>query len=158
MVATDYVLKWLQIAAILAAGAWAYYQFFLSGSDNWMINLNLETEVVPYGKNLRLLVVHVKSKNPRNAEIDIDKSNGRFTLTVRRVPEALASKTTITTDDGELLATRDMMPDDGYVFLPNAEFDDAVGVVLPTGATVAIKAQLVRGDDEVTADRFVRMQ
>ncbi len=157
----DTVLKWLPLVATLATlagGAWAYYQFVLGGLSDWMVNLEVATDVLPYGKDTRLLVVHVKSKNPRPIELDVDKSNGSFTLTVRSVPDGLKPNSTITTDDGNLLATRDLMPDDGYLFLPDAEFDDVVGVIVPTGATVAISARLSRGDDEVVADRFVRVQ
>lgn len=156
--ATDYILKWLQIAAILVAGAWAYYQFFLSGSSDWMVNLDLATEIIPYSRDTRLLVVHVKSKNPRNAVLDVERSNGSFKLTVRQVPDGLKANSTIATEDGKVLAVQDLMPDGGYEFLPNAEFDNVVAVVLPAGAMVALEARLTRGDDEVITDRIVRVQ
>lgn len=155
---TDLILKWLQIAAILVAGAWAYYQFFLSGSNDWMINLELVTEVIPYGKDMRLMVVHVKSKNSRNTELSFDKHDGEFVLEVRQVPSGRKANSLITPEAGELIATYDLMPKDGYVFLPNAEFDDMVGVVLPANSMVALKARLVVADDQVSTDKIVRVR
>ncbi|SED35176.1 hypothetical protein SAMN02787142_3020 [Burkholderia sp. WP9] len=36
-------------------------------------NITLETQVLPYHDDLRLLVAHAKSKNPRNATFELDR-------------------------------------------------------------------------------------
>lgn len=61
----DLVLKICSILALIVGGVWAYYQFNLSGAGDWAITLNISTKVLPYHDNLSLLVVHVKTKNPR---------------------------------------------------------------------------------------------
>jgi len=32
---TELVQKWVQVIAIIAGGAWAYYHFDLAGADDW---------------------------------------------------------------------------------------------------------------------------
>lgn len=63
----DVSLKVLSCTAILGAGGWAVWNFWLAGSTDWQSNLAIETQVLPYSGDKRLLVVHVKTKNPRTS-------------------------------------------------------------------------------------------
>ncbi|WP_146120936.1 hypothetical protein [Burkholderia cepacia] len=63
------VSKWGPTITIIVGGLWVYYQFDLAGSSDWAINLNVSTEVIPYHDDLALLVVHVRSRNPRNSKV-----------------------------------------------------------------------------------------
>ena len=154
---TDIVQKWAQVVAIVVAGVWACYHFFLSGAANWDVTLDLTTETLPYKGDLKLLVVHVKSENKSSRSIDVDKSNGSFILTVRKVPEGLTERAVVGTDVGEVVATLNMMPDDGWQLLPNSKFDDTYGVVLPIGSRVSLQAELTREDDSVAIGKFAQV-
>ncbi|WP_061534213.1 hypothetical protein [Collimonas arenae] len=146
----ELLLKLASIAAIGTAGYWAWYQFDLGGNNGWMVNLSMTTEVLPYKDDLRLLVVHVKSKNPRNSTIEfIQNEHDSYDLTVRKLPEVKAGKE-MDIDKGELIAKIDFMPTDAlsYMFLPNAEFDDMATVVLPVGSVVSLSAVLAKKDSD----------
>ncbi|WP_211453784.1 hypothetical protein [Collimonas antrihumi] len=144
----ELVLKLASIAAIGAAGCWGWYQFNLGGNNGWMVNLSMTTKVLPYKDDLRLLVVHVNSKNPRNSTIEfIQSEHDSYDLTVRKLPDVKSGKA-LDIDKGELIAKIDLMPSDSlsYIFLPNAEFDDMATVVLPVGSVVSLSALLAKKD------------
>lgn len=159
----ELVLKLASIAAIGVAGYWAWYQFNLGGNDGWMINLDMTTEVLPYKDhdNLRLLVVHVKSKNPRASTIEFDpKDKDSYDLTVRELPD-VSPGTEMDIEKGKLITKIDLMPKDtdGYIFLPNSEFDDMTSVVLPVNSVVSLSASLNRHDlDFVPVERIVQIK
>ncbi|MGF6604540.1 hypothetical protein P3T23_009296 [Paraburkholderia sp. GAS448] len=67
----DLILKILSSVAIVGAGIWAMWTFWLSGSTDWQNNLTLETQVLPYHDDLRLLVIHARSRNPRNVTFEL---------------------------------------------------------------------------------------
>jgi len=104
-----------------------------------------------------LLVVHVKSKNSANTVLDVDSSNGSFNLEVRRVPDGLRSGSQVDAEAGELVASRNLMPDDGWRFLPLAEFDNTTAIVVPAGGTFALSAELKRGEDYEAAEQIVHV-
>lgn len=141
----DLVLKVLSCIAIVCAGVWALYTFGVSGATDWQGNISIETQVLPYRGNLRLLVVHVKSKNPRNTTFQLD--SGKQDLYQLRVRELTANAklgTVIHEDEGELVASADLLKQAGgtYEFLPNAEMDDMQTVVLSAGTTVSVTAEM----------------
>ncbi|WP_148264853.1 hypothetical protein [Collimonas fungivorans] len=159
----ELVLKLASIAAIGVAGYWAWYQFDLGGNDGWMINLDMTTEVLPYKDhdNLRLLVVHVKSKNPRASTIEFNqKDKDSYNLTVRELPD-VKSGTEMDIEKGKLITKIDLMPKDtdGYIFLPNSEFDDMTSIVLPVNSIVSLSASLNKHDfDFVPVERIVQIK
>ena len=82
----DLALKVLSCVAIVCAGVWALYTFRLGVSTDWQDNIPLETQVLPYQDDLRLLVVHVKSKSPRNASFELDSTrHDSYQLRVRKL-------------------------------------------------------------------------
>jgi hypothetical protein len=157
----ELILKLASIVAIGVAGYWAWYQFDLGGNNGWMVNLSMTTEVLPYKGDLRLLVVHVRSKNPRNSTIEfIQGEHDSYDLTVRKLPEVKAGKE-MNIDKGELITKIDFMPTDAlsYMFLPNAEFDDMATIVLPVGSVVSLSAVLAKKDsDFVPANQVVEIK
>lgn len=150
----DPISKWATTLALIGGGVWAYYQFVLAGAADWAINLDISTEVVPYHDNLALLVVHVRSKNPRDSEVDVEPPNGAFKLTIKQLPEGKPTGSVIDPDDAadsrSLMKTVDLLPKDGYVFAPGADFEDATSVVLPIGTKVWLTARLDYGGDYVS--------
>ncbi|HDR9084571.1 hypothetical protein [Burkholderia vietnamiensis] len=142
----DLALKVLSCLAIIGGGIWAYYQFDLAGATNWQSNLSIETQVLPYRDNLRLLVVHVKSKNPRNVSFRlVNKDGDSFVLRVQRVPDDAKTNTLIAPDKrATLVPDIDLLADTGgeYEFAPNAEMDDMRTIALKVGSTVVLTADM----------------
>lgn len=141
----DFVLRVLTYLAVVAGGIWAIYQYELTGSTDWTINMTIETKILPYHDNLRLLVVHVKSKNPRNYEFGLDsKLKDSFELRFRKMATDTKADAVIDEDEGDLIAKADLMQKTGgeYIFLPGAEMDDMRTIVLPVNTTVALTAEM----------------
>ena len=140
----DLILKILSCIAILSAGAWAVWVFWLSGATDWQNNITLETQVLPYHDNLRLLVIHAKSKNPRNTTFEMNSKHDSSQLRVRKLVADAKAGTVFHEDEGELVASADLLKlaGDSYEFLPNAEMDDMQAVVLPVGSTVSVIAEM----------------
>lgn len=141
----DFALRLLTFLAVLVGGVWALYLYKRSGSDDWTINMALNTEVLPYRDDLRLLVVHVKTKNPRSVEFELNrKLNDSFVLRLRKVPADAKAGSVIGEDEGQILAKSDLMRGTGgeYVYLPGAEMDDMRVIVLPAHTTVSLMAEM----------------
>ncbi|WP_176054521.1 hypothetical protein [Paraburkholderia caribensis] len=161
----DPISKWattLGTAAVLGGAIFAYYQFDLAGGSDWAINLSLSTEVVPYRDNLELLVVHVHSKNARASVVDVEAPDDSFKLTVKRVPDGLGSGSVLDPDDDsdtrDLIKVIDLLPKEGYVFAPGADFDDARGIVLPLASKVSVSAKLIHDGDDVSTSSFLTVE
>lgn len=141
----DLVLKILSCVAILGAGGWALYTFWLGGANNWQSNVTIETQVLPYRDDLRLLVVHVKAKNPRTATFELEsRLHDSYALRVRKIADAAKVGAVFYEDTGDVLADIDLLAHVGgdYEFVPGAEMDDMETIVLPVGTTVSLKADM----------------
>src|SRR5476649_2118351 len=104
----DFALRLLTFLALVAGGACAIYQYELTGSTDWTNNLTIDAKVMPYHDDLRLLVVHVKSKNPRSVGFELDTAKGdSYWLRIRRVPEDAKINTVFDEDNGEIIASAD---------------------------------------------------
>lgn len=150
----DFLLRLLTFIALVVGGTWALHLYRLSGSDDWGINISLETKVLPYHDKLRLLVVHVKSKNPRNVNVELlSKLGDSYTLRVRRLPPDAKDGTVFEEDQGNLnlISKIDLMKsaEGDYEILPGAEMDDMRVFVLPIGTTVSLYADMERHNGEV---------
>ena len=120
-----------------------------------MVNLQMSADVLPYDADTRLVAVHLRSVNPLDRRFEFDRPAGRYAIDVYALPEHARSGTTIAGEKGKKLASADLLPDDGYLFLPHAEFDDVAVFVLPAGKSVFIEATLAGAHDEVQIDRVV---
>ncbi|MGF6664078.1 hypothetical protein QF000_005746 [Paraburkholderia atlantica] len=161
----DPLSKWattLGTVAVIGGAIFAYYQFDIAGGSDWAINLSLSTEVLPYHDNLGLLVVHVRSKNARASEVDVEPPDDSFKLKIQRIPDGLAASSVINPDDDsdtrDLIKEINLLPKEGYVFAPGADFDDARGVVLPLGSKVSVSAKLVHAGDDISTSRFLTVE
>jgi hypothetical protein len=141
----DFVVRVLTFLALAIGGAWAIYQYELTGATDWTNNLSLETKVMPYHDDLRLLVVHVRSKNPRNVGFELDtKKNDSFELRIRKFPDDAKANKVIDEDSGDIIASADLMEGTGgeYLLLPGAETDDMRTIVLPAKTTINVTAEM----------------
>jgi len=141
----DFVLRLLTFAAIVIGGGWTAYQYKQTGSADWAINMRLETEILPYRDDLRLLVVHVRSKNPRNYVFELNRdSKDSFELRFHKISSDLKANVILDEENGQLIGKADLMQGTGggYAFLPNAEMDDMRYIVLPINTVVEITAEM----------------
>jgi len=141
----DLALKVLSCLAIIGAAGWAVWVFWLGGSTDWQDNITLETEVLPYHDDLRLLVIHAKSKNPRNATFELNSTqHDSYQMRVRKLASDAKAGTVFHEDEGDVIASIDLLKlaGDDYEFLPGAEMDDMQTIVLPLGTTVQVIAEM----------------
>jgi hypothetical protein len=156
----------LTILALLATGAWALYRWQLSGGSDWMVNLDMTTEVLPYTKNLRMLVVHVKSKNPTTSAINFDPGLSTYTLSAKTIPADAKENSNINLARvRNLMPPIDLMPNDGtgILYMPNAEFEDTEILIVTANSTVFLSAEIARKEgirqpsDFVSVERVVQV-
>ncbi|CAJ7135471.1 Uncharacterised protein [Burkholderia pseudomallei] len=141
----DLALKVLSCLAIIGTAGWAVWVFWLGGSTDWQDNITIETEVLPYRDDLRLLVIHAKSKNPRNTTFELDSmKHDSYQMRVRKLASDAKAGTVFNEDDGDVIASIDLLKlaGDNYEFLPGAEMDDMQAIVLPLGTTVQVIAEM----------------
>jgi len=141
----DLAQKILTCAAIVCAGAWAVWIFVLGGSTGWQANITIETQVLPYHDDLRLLVVHVTSKNPRNVTFELNSDDhDSYVLHVRKLAGDAKAGTAFGEDEGDTIKDIDLLKLIGgdYEFSPNAEMDDMQTIVVPVGTTVSLNAEM----------------
>ncbi|WP_217118583.1 hypothetical protein [Burkholderia multivorans] len=144
---------------MFGGGGWAIYKFAIAGSTDWAINLSVSAQVVQYHDKLGLLVVHIHSKNPLDNEVNLDPKSDAYTLTVRQIPDGKPLGEVIDPDDSPaprmFSRTVNMMPKDGYTFLPKIDFDDATSIVVPLGSKLWVTASLTYEGDYVSASEVV---
>ncbi len=153
----ELALKILTLIALVVGGVWALYLYSKAGADDWQDNLILETKVLPYHDNLRLLVVHVISKNPRNFRFVLNSKHGdSFKLRIQKIPTNRKVETVIGEDEDKanLIKTIDILANDSgeYELLPNAELDDMNSIVLKAHTLVQLTAEIDRPNGSTTKD------
>ncbi|MFM0320077.1 hypothetical protein PQR36_34730 [Paraburkholderia nemoris] len=83
--------------------------------------MSVTTEVIPYHDDLALSVVHVHPANPRNIAIDLDPKHDVYRVTIKQIPGGKPVGTVLGPADKVstgINKTIQMMPPDGYTFLP----------------------------------------
>jgi hypothetical protein len=157
-------LRWSGVVALIATAGWNLYKFDLGGGSDWMVNVDIATEVLPYSADLRLLAVHVKTKNPTTSRISFKRQLSTFTLDVKAVPPGLAAMSALNLEHSPLTMPRiDLMAGDGSerIYMPSAELDDTEFLILHANSLVHLSALLTRKEglreepDEVLAERVV---
>lgn len=152
----DFALRVATFVALVVGGFWGLWQYRLSGAQDWTTNITIETKVLPYRDDLRLLVIDVRSKNPRTVEIElVPKLGDSYKLRLRKLATDKKANTVFDEDSGELLADIDLLADVGesYVYLPGAEMQDERSVVLPAGTVALITAEMKIHNGDMTKDR-----
>ncbi len=140
----DLILKVMSIAAIIAAGAWAYYQFRLTDTDASNIQLTVSTEVLKYSDDNRLLLIHVRPKNIGKVPVLPQHLN----VTVRDLPGDLKPGSVELEKLKERYKTDvlDRFNGGGYELEPGVEYDEVVTIIVPKGM-YSVSAEMDLGDD-----------
>jgi len=153
----------LTLGAVIIGGFWTYHQYSLAGEDGWSINLSLETEVLPYRDNLRLLVVHVVSKNARPYASHMNiKDRDSFKLLFREIPTDLKEGVIINDDKIPPTKSADILTEGGgeYSFLPSSELRDTRTFIVSKDKIIAVTAEIQDGlmsESYVSATKIVRI-
>lgn len=117
---------------------------------DWTNNITLDTKVLPYRDDLRLLVVHVRSKNPRNDEFGLSsKAGDSFELRFRQIATDKKEKTVVDEDEGELITKVDLMKHTGG----KVSFCDGISLSFG-GGTRRAALNLIRTDMSSEANRM----
>jgi hypothetical protein len=142
----DLILKCLSIVAIVVAGWWALYQFRLTETAAYNVQIAVSAESQAYGNDLRLLLIHVRPKNIGKVLVTPGKLG--LVVTVRSIPERLKSGV-VDLEELPVFYTGDLMNrfPDGYDLEPGVEYDEVLALIVPKGKMFSIKAILDLGDD-----------
>lgn len=126
----DLVLKVMSIIAIIAAGAWAYYQFSMSGTNEINVQIAVTMDTLQYTNDNRLLLIHARPKNIGKVPVIPQ----HLTVIVRRFPSDLKSGS-IDLEKLEQVYTTDVLKKypDGYDMELGVEYDEVIALVVPKG-------------------------
>lgn len=141
----DFFIRLLTLVAVVGGGFWAWYQYVEGGATDWQNNITIKTEVLPYHDDLRLLVVHVQSKNPRATKLELQSDkHDAFDLRVRTLPAGATLGRVFHEDEGDLVASADLLKLAGgdYEFLPQAEMDDMQAIVVKANTWISVIADM----------------
>lgn len=144
----DLLLKLLSIIAIIAGGIWAYYQFWITDTGVENMQITVSTEQQSYGKDSRLLLIHIKPKNIGKVLVTTGKDG--FTVTVRSIPNNLKHGVVDLEEMPEIYKTDLLKRFDGYEIEPGVEYDEVIAMIVPKHSMYSIRATLGMGsNDEV---------
>lgn len=154
----DFAAKCLTIIAILAGAGWTLYQFRIFATTDSNINLTVSTETLIYSSTHSILVIHAK---PRNlGKVPVEPGKDGLVITVKNIPND--SKAGII--DLESLPAqykKDLVKryTNGYEIEPGVEYDEVIALIVPTGSTYAINAELDLGDKtEIDSSTIARVE
>ena len=141
----DISLKAFSIAAIIAGGVWAYYNFDISDTAEPNIQVNLSAETLPYDSNNRILVVHTKIKNL--GKVPVDPDEGGITLQLKKVPPSMQVGPVELKNINPIYSINiGKKYDDDYELEPGVEFDEQESFVLPKDDTYYANAEIDFGE------------
>ncbi|TXH05570.1 MAG: hypothetical protein E6R07_01815 [Nevskiaceae bacterium] len=153
----DFILKVLTSIAIAVGGVWSYFEFSLMETAATNIQLTLATEVLDYGPNEKLLVIHVRPKNIGKTLATTPKKG--FVVSVKSIPQNIPQGE-VSLDKFRDFYSGDLMQRfaDGYELEPGVEYDELVTLVVPTGSIFFVKAEFPLADnDEVDQTAVVKI-
>jgi hypothetical protein len=144
---SDIALKWISSLGIVAAGAWAYFNWSSADTNAANVELRLTADTSPYGAGCNLLAVHVRPKNIGKVLVQPGKQGIR--VSVAEVPRglpvgAVAAKQLVPLAEEKDLTKRFK---DGYEMEPGVEYDELVLFVVPAGMTLVAQAEMDLGPE-----------
>ncbi len=161
----EIVFACVSTVAIPIGGWWVYSNFTAEDSHEANPNITVSAEVQPYDNTRRLLVVHVRPKNPGKVPIELDGGKkGDIDVLVKTFPAGLASGRV----DQDKLPTSFKAQnivskyEGGYVMEPGIDYDEIETFIVPKGQTYLVYAEMdhfdsKQPDDEVDASAVVKV-
>jgi hypothetical protein len=138
----DVIFKIASIVAVLAGGWWTWHIYSLSDAGYSAVEVAVTAESVHYGKDTRLLIIHVKPRNVGKVPINAGKDG--LVLTVRKIANDLPSGHV--KDDMPPLFHGDIVKEyDGYELEPGVGYDEVHSFVVEKGYAYSLYAYLDLG-------------
>jgi hypothetical protein len=157
---SDLTVKWATVAAIVVGGWWAWHQFKLTGVEEGAVDLSLSTEVFPYTKDARLVVLHASPKNVGKVPVEIggDVPHTAFKIIVKKIPTDIAEAHTIEPEPLQPVANIDILRHHpgGYVIEPENIYDDVEAIPLAPG-TYHVEARIEIDDDYFNIYKIIQV-
>jgi hypothetical protein len=146
--ALDPLSKLAQVTAVVIAGIWTFHIQEITGADDPNPELWVSTQSLAYGKDMRLLTVHVREKNV--GKVPVHFGANALTLIVKKIPDSLPSGYVDVERQPALFTLKNLLKDDTYLGV-GAEFQDVAQFVVPLG-TYDVEASLLLSDGDVVGD------
>lgn len=160
----ELALTCASLVGIPVAAWWAFHNFSVEDTHEANPNISVSAEILPYDNERRLLVVHVKPRNPGKVPIELDGGKkGDIDVLVKSFPTGLASG----------LVDHDKLPtvyrahnivsryEGGYVMEPGIDYDEVKTFIVPKGTTYLVNVEMDHyddtPDDEVDASAVVKV-
>ncbi|OGH06570.1 MAG: hypothetical protein A2W22_02820 [Candidatus Levybacteria bacterium RBG_16_35_11] len=163
---SDIASQFATAIAIIAGGAWAYWNFVIKRVNVWNLSVVIDPEIYPYKGSKKLLVINVTLKNVGNVKISPGSKGCR--LTVYKLPK---NKNTGESLDWEkyktLLKDVDILRRykgkrgyQGYEIEPNCEYDEFETLVVKKGELILIKADFwwLKNEDVINDYKVVHVK
>jgi hypothetical protein len=147
-----------QIVAVVIAGFWAYHMHLLTGEGDLDPEVWVSTQTVPYNKDTRLLVVHIREKNVGKIPVQIKPD--ALTLTVRKLPDALSPGYIKTDSKPALFEEKHLLAryPEGLYLSPGTEQEDIAQFVVAPGLYTVEAVFALTDGDTVSHEAFQRVE
>ena len=150
-IATHKIILALPVVGMAAIYMWQpISDYFLTGSYDENVVLQIETEANKIDADNQLLVLHIKPLNRGSVPVNIsgDGKRGKFTLEVKRIDE-VTNNGWVEQDKLELVNKADILRHykDGYTIEPSAFYDEVEAIKLKLG-TYWVNAKLTFDDGD----------
>ena len=142
----DLLLKSLLTLALVGGGVWACYQFWTARTAAANVQILVSTRYQQFSDETRLLLIHAKPKNLGKANVQPGKDG--VVVTVRSIAPNAGAGVLDLEKMREVYKVNltDRFPDD-YPLVPGVEYDEVLALIVPKGATYAVKATIDLGED-----------
>ena len=140
------LLPWVTIVSIFIGGWWAYHNFSITDTAEWIPEIKVSVDVLPYDSNSSLLVVHIKPKNIGKVPVELygGVKGGDISVAVSYMPSKHGLGRI---NDGELAKVEEIKSlvkenNGEYTLEPGQEYDDLQYFVVPKDRLYVVSAQL----------------
>lgn len=138
--------KWATVIAVVIGGAWAWWNFSIEDSTASNAQIGISTEVLDYGKDTSLLVVHLMPKNI--GKVPIEVTGEGLSMTVTKLPaDAKEGRMNLDKLKPDYNAPHIEKKYGGYVLEPGVELDETEAFVVPSNNVYLIDGEVDLGDD-----------
>jgi len=151
----DVAFKAASVAAVVVAGTWAWHLHVMTGEAELNPELAVSAEVLPYGKETRLIVLHVHERNV--GKVPVELGPDALTITAKRVPEGAALGFIDLDSQPVVFEKKDLFKkyNEGIWLSPGADFQDAVPFVVAPG-TYYVEGDLALSDGDFVNDILIQ--
>ena len=138
--------KWATVIAVVIGGTWAWWNFHIADSTSSNAEIGVSAEVLDYGKDTRLLVVHLTPKNI--GKVPIEVTGDGLSIAVTKLPaDAKVGRMEVDKLKPDYTAPHIERKYGGYTLEPGVELDETETFVVPSDAAYLVEGEMDLGDD-----------